>query len=92
MQNLESRLKKLFQLQVKMEGSREYSEGEIKDSVDQLCTFSFDQECKIKVEENLSDLSPSAAYKEEAQSEMEDNAFDPLSFDECVIQENKEER
>jgi hypothetical protein len=92
MQNLESSLKKLFQLQIKMEDSREYSEEEIKDSDDQLFTASFDQQSKIKVEENPSDQPSSATYKEEAESEVEDNSNDPLSFDDCVKQEIEEER
>jgi hypothetical protein len=92
MQDLESSLKKLSQLQIKMEDSREYSEEEIKDSDDQLCTVSFDQQSKIKVEENPSDQPSSASYKEQAEIEMEDYSNDPLSFDDCVKQENEEER
>jgi hypothetical protein len=92
MQNLESRLKKLFQLQIKMEDSREYSEEEIKDSDDQLFAVSFDQACKIKVEEYPSDQPSSATHREQAEIEMEDNSNGPLSFDDCVKQEIEEER
>jgi hypothetical protein len=75
-----------------MGDSREYSEEEIKDSDDQLFTVSFDQEGKIKIEENPSHQPSSATYKEQAEIEMEDNSNDPLSFDDCVKQENEEER
>jgi hypothetical protein len=93
-QNLELRLKKLFQLQIEMEDIREYSEEEIKDSDDQLFTVSFNQQSKIKVEEYEypSDQPSSATHKEQAEFEMEDNSNDPLSFDDCVKQENEKER
>jgi hypothetical protein len=75
-----------------MEGSRGNSEEDIKESDDQLFTVSFDQEGMIKVEENPSDQPSSATHKEQVEIEMEDNTNDPLSFDDCVKQENDEER
>jgi hypothetical protein len=75
-----------------MEGSRGNSEEDIKESDDQLFTVSFDQEGMIKVEESPSDQPSSATHKEQVEIEMEDNTNDPLSFDDCVKQENEEER
>jgi hypothetical protein len=77
-----------------MGDSREYSEEEIKHSDDQLFTISFDQPSKIKGEEYEypSNQPSSATHKEQAEIEMEDYSNDPLSFDDCVKQENEEER